>query len=67
MEVTSPKVFIVPRKVEIYGEDLDTLIKTNKFVPDKEFSGTDRAGGLSSSGPVQFEKDKEDPQFLTIK
>jgi len=41
--------------------------KTNRFVPDKEFSGTDRAAGSSRSGPVQFEKD-EDPfgldQFL---
>lgn len=53
---------------EVYGEDLDTLIKTNKFVPDKEFSGTDRVAGSSRSGPVQFEKDEEDPfgldQFL---
>jgi len=53
---------------DVYGEDLDTLIKTNKFVPDKEFSGTDRAAGSSRSGPVQFEKDEEDPfgldQFL---
>jgi len=53
---------------EVYGEDLDNLIKTNRFVPDKEFSGTDRAAGASRSGPVQFEKDEEDPfgldQFL---
>jgi len=39
-----------------------------RFVPDKEFSGTDRAAGSSRSGPVQFEKDEEDPfgldQFL---
>ncbi|ODM94999.1 Puff-specific protein Bx42 [Orchesella cincta] len=54
---------------DIYGDDLDNIIKTNKFVPDKEFSGTDRVAGSSRSGPVQFEKDEEDPfgldQFLT--
>nr|XP_022907829.1 puff-specific protein Bx42 [Onthophagus taurus] len=52
---------------EVYGEDLNKLIKTNKFVPDKEFTGTDRSAG-NRSGPVQFEKE-EDPfgldQFLT--
>lgn len=55
---------------EVYGgEDLDELRQTNRFVPDKEFSGTERGGaaGASRSGPVQFEKD-EDPfgldQFL---
>ena len=53
---------------EAYGgqEDLDELRKTNRFVPDKEFSGTDR--GQARSGPVQFEKDEDDPfgldQFL---
>lgn len=49
-----------------YGDDLDKLVKTNKFVPDKEFSGTDRS--VVRTGPVQFEKDEEDPfgldQFL---
>jgi len=54
------------------GEDLDELRKTNRFVPDKEFSGTERGGGgggasSSRAGPVQFEKE-EDPfgldQFL---
>jgi len=38
----------------------------SRFVPDKEFSGTDRSA--TRSGPVQFEKDEEDPfgldQFL---
>lgn len=37
-----------------------------RFVPDKEFSGTDRS--TTRSGPIQFEKDEEDPfgldQFL---
>ena len=40
-----------------------------RFVPDKDFSGTDRSGPSGPrSGPVQFEKE-EDPfgldQFLT--
>ncbi|XP_015594725.1 puff-specific protein Bx42 [Cephus cinctus] len=49
-----------------YGDDLEKLVKTSRFVPDKEFSGTDRSA--TRSGPVQFEKDEEDPfgldQFL---
>jgi SNW domain-containing protein 1 len=52
---------------DVYGDDLDKLIKTNRFVPDKDFSGTDRTA--TRSGPVQFEKEDEDPfgldQFLT--
>lgn len=40
---------------------------SDRFVPDKEFSGTDRSGP-GRSGPVQFEKE-EDPfgldQFLS--
>lgn len=52
---------------EVYGgEDLEKIVKTSRFVPDKEFSGTDRTAGRS--GPVQFEKE-EDPfgldQFLS--
>lgn len=54
---------------EIYGDDLDKIIKTNRFVPDKEFSGTDRSGAGRSAGPVQFEKEEDDPfgldQFLS--
>lgn len=54
---------------DIYGDDLEKIIKTGKrFVPDKEFSGTDR-GGSSRVGPVQFYKEEDDPfgldQFLT--
>merc|ERR1719415_147592 len=57
---------------EAYGgqEDLDELRNTSRFVPDKQFSGTDRSGA-GRSGPVQFEASKpeeEDPfgldQFL---
>ncbi|XP_053553334.1 SNW domain-containing protein 1 [Bombina bombina] len=40
---------------DMYGDDLDTLMKTNRFVPDKEFSGTDRR--QRREGPVQFEED----------
>lgn len=53
---------------DMHGEDLTKLIKTSRFVPDKEFSGTDRDGTTARSGPVQFEKE-EDPfgldQFLS--
>lgn len=55
---------------EAYGGDLDKIVSTSRFVPDKEFSGTERTGPTPSrSGPVQFEKE-EDPfgldQFLTM-
>ncbi|XP_033215007.1 puff-specific protein Bx42 [Belonocnema kinseyi] len=51
-----------------YGDDMDKILHTNRFVPDKEFSGTDRSN--PRQGPVQFEKEEEeDPfgldQFLT--
>lgn len=41
-----------------------------RFVPDKEFSGAERAGPSGPrTGPVQFEKDEADPfgldKFLT--
>ena len=45
---------------DIYGGDLDKIVNTNRFVPDKEFSGTDRSGQNQRQGPVQFEKE-EDP------
>ena len=54
---------------EIYGADLDKIVNTNRFVPDKEFSGTDRSDQSKRQGPVQFEKE-EDPfgldQFLNM-
>uniref|UniRef100_A0A7D9N0G3 SNW domain-containing protein 1 n=1 Tax=Xenopus tropicalis TaxID=8364 RepID=A0A7D9N0G3_XENTR len=40
---------------DVYGDDLDTLVKTNRFVPDKDFSGADRR--QRHEGPVQFEED----------
>ncbi|XP_013398400.1 SNW domain-containing protein 1-like [Lingula anatina] len=46
---------------DIYGDDLDKLINTNRFVPDKEFSGTDRT--RRREGPVQFERDEEEDPF----
>lgn len=48
-----------------YGADLETLISTNRFVPDRGFSGADT--NASRSGPVEFqrsgagdEKDEDD-------
>ena len=48
------------KDADLYGDDLETLKNTNRFVPDKEFSGVDRTAGSSRSGPVQFEKQRED-------
>ncbi|EDW86190.1 uncharacterized protein Dwil_GK16274 [Drosophila willistoni] len=56
-----------------YGADLDAIVNTKRFVPDKQFSGTSRdpdgASGAARSGPVEFEKE-EDPfgldQFLNM-
>jgi len=47
---------------EMYGgaEDLEALRSSKRFVPDKEFSGADR-GVSGRSGPVQFEKEENDP------
>lgn len=47
---------------DTYGSDLDSLQKTRRFVPDREFAGTDRSRRLD--GPVQFERD-EDPFNLS--
>ena len=36
--------------------------RSNKrFVPDKEFSGADRDAAPGRSGPVQFQKEEQDP------
>ncbi|EDV20286.1 uncharacterized protein TRIADDRAFT_51016 [Trichoplax adhaerens] len=52
---------------DIYGDDLDSLVKTKRFAADTEFQGTDH--NLQRDGPVQFEKDEDDPfgldKFLT--
>ncbi|CAH1793188.1 unnamed protein product, partial [Owenia fusiformis] len=44
-----------------FGDDLDKIMKSNRFVPDKEFSGTDRT--QRREGPVQFERDDEEDPF----
>ncbi|OXU29927.1 hypothetical protein TSAR_004390 [Trichomalopsis sarcophagae] len=46
-------------------EDLEKLKSTSRFAPDKEFTGTDRTGA-DRSGPVQFEKENEDPFGLDM-
>ncbi|KFM68418.1 SNW domain-containing protein 1, partial [Stegodyphus mimosarum] len=46
---------------DMYGEDFDKLIKTSRFVPEKEFAGTDRT--VRREGPVQFEKQEEEDPF----
>ena len=42
---------------DVYGEDLDKVLSTNRFVPDKGFSGAEAAA--ARSGPVQFEKEAD--------
>uniref|UniRef100_T1JH05 SKI-interacting protein SKIP SNW domain-containing protein n=1 Tax=Strigamia maritima TaxID=126957 RepID=T1JH05_STRMM len=46
---------------DTYGDDMEKLAKTNRFVPDKEFSGTDR--NARREGPVQFERQEEEDPF----
>lgn len=46
---------------DIYGNDLDKIMKANRFVPDKEFAGTDRT--VRREGPVEFAKDEEEDPF----
>ena len=47
---------------EMYGgqEDLEALRSSKKFVPDKGFQGAS-GGGSSRNGPVEFQKDTDDP------
>lgn len=53
--------FLAKDTNDIYGDDLDRIISTNRFVADKGFSGTEGgAQGAARSGPVQFERDEED-------
>lgn len=44
---------------DLHGDELESLIKTKRFAPDKGFAGID--GASSRNGPVQFEKEEEDP------
>ena len=46
---------------DVYGDDLDKIIKSGKFVPDREFRGTERTS--RRDGPVQFEKEEEEDPF----
>ncbi|XP_055844207.1 puff-specific protein Bx42 isoform X2 [Episyrphus balteatus] len=55
---------------DTYGMEYNKLIATNKFVPDKEFSGVERSTEKNvRRAPVQFEKE-DDPfgldQFLNM-
>lgn len=58
--------FLIERKYVSAKFQAIVNVSNSRFVPDKEFSGTDRSA--TRSGPVQFEKDEEDPfgldQFL---
>jgi SNW domain-containing protein 1 len=49
---------------DIYGDDVDKLMKTSKFVPDKGFSGADPS--QRRNGPVQFEREPDDPFGLNL-
>lgn len=44
------------------GDDLETIMKQKRFVPDKDFEGTDRRGARRD-GPVQFTRDVEEDPF----
>jgi SNW domain-containing protein 1 len=46
--------------LNFFSSILFSFRQNRRFVPDKEFSGTERAG-VSRSGPVQFEKEENDP------
>uniref|UniRef100_A0A4W4GTQ7 SNW domain-containing protein 1 n=1 Tax=Electrophorus electricus TaxID=8005 RepID=A0A4W4GTQ7_ELEEL len=57
-EKCEDETYNVPSKnpdKDMYGDDLDTLMQSSRFVPDREFSGTDH--GPRRDGPVQFEED----------
>lgn len=42
---------------DLHGDDLESLINTKRFAPEKGFSGIDEAN--QRSGPVQFEKEED--------
>lgn len=43
------------------GDDLEAIMKQKRFVPDKDFEGTDRS--RRREGPVQFTRDVEEDPF----
>jgi len=59
---SSANVMYRPKKgaEETAAEDMDKLLKTNKFRPDKEFQGVDRSQPQEPRNkPVEFEKEPE--------
>ncbi|XP_033115935.1 SNW domain-containing protein 1-like [Anneissia japonica] len=46
---------------DIYGDDLERIIKEKRFVPDRGFEGTDHT--QRRDGPVEFEKNEEEDPF----
>jgi len=69
---STANVLYRPRKGgEEDEEDVNKLLATSKFKPDKEFSGVDRSKTSEPRNkPVEFEKTEEDPfgldEFLNI-
>jgi hypothetical protein len=57
-------LYRAPKKddLEAYGEgaSLDSIMNTNRFKPNKEFTGIDRERAVERDGPVQFEKDSHE-------
>ena len=47
------------RDGELYGDDIESIAKQKRFVPDRGFDGADQSAPRGS-GPVQFEKDADD-------
>ncbi|CAD5230882.1 unnamed protein product [Bursaphelenchus xylophilus] len=44
-----------------YGDDLDEIVKQNRFQPDRGFKGAEPVPGAAPrNGPVEFEADKDD-------
>jgi len=49
---------------EFGGEDLDKMVNTSRFVPDRDFEGVDRSKKAEPrEGPVQFEREEEADPF----
>jgi len=59
-------IFKAPKRDDdVYGgsANMDELLNTSRFKPDKDFEGIDKSKAEPRSGPVQFEKDKEPDPF----
>ncbi|XP_072171805.1 SNW domain-containing protein 1-like [Diadema setosum] len=46
---------------DVYGDELENLIRNKKFVPDKGFAGADSS--RRRDGPVQFEREEDEDVF----